>query len=184
MKTQKGATLVGSLVAITILATTLVSVLNLQTSIIRAKFFLQYDNTANLLVTEGLEIVRAIYAKDGAVANGTHHIDYTTSSLPTPPATNRCSVSTTNTLNNANQCDMDLATPQQSYGNNNFNGYVICQASGDCVSSTKRIFYRFVTIEPSSTPTVPKVTSTVVVRNPKGGNLRVYKATIELYKIN
>lgn len=168
MKTQKGATLVGSLVAITILATTLVSVLELQTSIIRSKFFLQYDNTANLLLSEGLEIVRAIYAKDGTVANGTHHIDYTTSSLPTPPATNRCSVSTTNTLNNANQCDLDI---------NSTGAYVLSTASAG-----NRIFHRFVTITNSTT--IPKVTSTVVVRNPKGGNLRVYQATIELYKIN
>jgi hypothetical protein len=168
MKTQKGATLVGSLVAITILATTLVSVLNLQTSIIRAKFFLQYDNTANLLVTEGLEIVRAIYAKDGAVANGTHHIDYTTSSLPTPPATNRCSVSTTNIFNNANQCDLDI---------NSTGAYTLSTAS-----TGNRIFYRFITITDSDT--TPLVTSTVIVRNPKGGDLRVYKATIKLYKID
>lgn len=182
MKTQKGATLVGSLVAITILSTTLVSVLNLQASIIRSKFFLQYDNTANLLVAEGLEIVRAIYSKDGTVPNGKYQVDYKTTALDSNK-TSICDDSPSNFNLNVS-CDMDLATPQQSYGNNNFNGYVICQASGDCVSSTKRIFYRFVTIEPSSTPTVPKVTSTVVVENPKGGALRVYKATIELYKIN
>lgn len=168
MKTQKGATLVGSLVSITILATTLVSVLNLQTSIIRAKFFLQYDNTANLLVAEGLEIVRAVYNKNGAVENGTHHIDYTTSSLPTPPTTNRCSVSTTNTLNNANQCDLDI---------NSTGAYAISTAS-----TGNRVFHRFITI--TNSDTIPKVTSTVVVRNPKGGVLRVYKATIELYKID
>jgi len=171
MKTQKGATLVGSLVAITILATTLVSVLELQTSIIRSKFFLQYDNTANLLLSEGLEIVRAIYAKDGTVANGTHHIDYTTSSLPTPSTSNRCSVNiTTNTLNNANQCALDISSGAYA------------------LSTTGQIFYRFVEITNVNTtaipPSIPKVTSTVVVRNPKGGNLRVYKATIELYKIN
>jgi len=170
MKTQKGATLVGSLLAITILATTLVSVLELQTSIIRSKFFLQYDNTANLLVAEGLEIVRAIYANNGTVANGTYHIDYTTSSLPTLTS-NRCSVNiTTNTLNNANQCDIDI---------NSTGAYALSTAT-----EGNRIFHRFVNIETSSTPTIPKVTSIVVVRNPKGGNLRVYKATIELYKIN
>lgn len=168
MKTQKGATLVGSLVAITILATTLVSVLELQTSIIRSKFFLQYDNTANLLVAEGLEIVRAIYANNGTVANGTHHIDYTTSSLLTPSTSDGCSVNiTTNTLNNADQCALDISSGAYA------------------LSDTGQIFYRFVDISNvDATPSIPKVTSTVVVKNPKGGNLRVYKATIELYKIN
>ncbi|NBP56366.1 hypothetical protein EBU71_07510 [bacterium] len=170
MQTQKGATLVGSLLAITILATTLVSVLELQTSIIRSKFFLQYDNTANLLVAEGLEIVRAIYANNGTVANGTHHIDYNTLSLPSFTI-NRCSVnSTTNTLNNANQCDIDI---------NSTGAYALSTAG-----TGNRVFHRFVEIDNVGTTAIPKVTSTVVVRNPKGGNLRVYQATIELYKIN
>jgi Tfp pilus assembly protein PilV len=169
MKTQKGATLVGSLVAITILATTLVAVLNLQASIIRAKFFLQYDNTANLLVAEGLEIVRAIYAKDGAVSNGTHHIDYNTQYLPTPPTSDRCSFNDINyTLNNANQCDLDI---------NSTGAYALSTAG-----TGNRIFHRFITI--TNSDKIPQVTSTVVVKNPKGGNLRVYKATIELYRID
>jgi hypothetical protein len=169
MKTQKGATLVGSLIAITILSTTLVAVLNLQASIIRSKFFLQYDNTANLLVAEGLEIVRAIYADTGTVVSGTHHIDHNTSSLLSSVTTNRCSVNS-NTLNNANQCDLDILNSGPSQG-----FYVLSTATPG-----NRIFHRFITIDSNANP---KVTSTVVVRNPKGGNLRVYKATIQLYKI-
>jgi Tfp pilus assembly protein PilV len=183
MQTKKGATLVGSLVAVTILATTLVAVLNLQVSIIRAKFFLQYDNTANLLVAEGLEIVRAIYANGGNIPTGNnkYQVDYKTTALD---STKTSSCDETLVLNSLS-CDMDLATPQQSYGNSSFNGYVICQASGDCVLNPRRVFHRFVTINnPNPTTAIPKVTSTVIVRNPKGGSLRVYKATIELYKIN
>ncbi len=168
MKTQKGATLVGSLVSITILATTLVSVLNLQTSIIRAKFFLQYDNTANLLVAEGLEIVRAIYATDGAVANGKYQVDYTTYIF------NTTNESTCTDTSIGNSCDLDI---------NSTGAYELSTAG-----TGNRVFHRFVEItnvDPTaSPPTIPKVTSTVVVRNPKGGALRVYKATIELYKID
>ncbi|GEM_PF-752469 len=176
MKTKKGATLVGSLVAITILTTTFVSVLELQTNIIRSKLFLQYDNTANLLMAEGLEIVRSIYAKDGTVTNGKYQVDYKTS-IFSNGITSSCTDSEINL-----SCDMDLATPGESYG------YVTCRSSSDCIPRTNRIFYRFVEITnvnvSSTPPSTPKVTSTVVVRNPKGGVLRVYKATIELYKID
>jgi len=165
MKTKKGATLVGSLLAITILATTLVAVLELQTSIIRSKFFLQYDNTANLLVAEGLEIVRAIYAKDGTVANEKYQVDYITNTL------NNVSTCTDTSIDNS--CDLDI---------NSTGAYVLSATAGN------RIFHRFVEITNVNTtaipPSIPTVTSTVVVRNPKGGNLRVYQATIELYKIN
>jgi Tfp pilus assembly protein PilV len=164
MKTKKGATLVGSLVAITILATTLISVLELQASIIRSKFFLQYDNTANLLVAEGLEIVRAIYANSGTVSNGNYQLDYNTVSL-TPMSNPLC---TTTTINN--NCDLDVPTGSSGYR------ISISSAAGN------KVFYRFVEI--TSASTIPKVTSTVIVRNPKGGNLRVYKATTELYRIN
>lgn len=166
MKTQKGATLVGSLVAITILSTTLVSILNLQTSIIRSKFFLQYDNTANLLVAEGLEIVRSIYniRTNSNFPNQAqevkYQVDYTTSTL------NNVSNCTDTSINNS--CDMDI---------NSTGAYAISTAS-----TGNRIFYRFITIKDSDT--TPLVTSTVIVRNPKDGSLRVYKATIKLYKID
>jgi Tfp pilus assembly protein PilV len=166
MKNKKGATLIGSLIAITILATTLVSVLELQSSIIRSKFFLQYDNTANLLVAEGLEIVRAIYANNGTVPNGKYQVDYTTDTL------NNVSTCTDTSINNS--CDLDI---------NSTGAYELSTATPG-----NRIFHRFVEITNVNTtaipPSIPKVTSTVVVRNPKGGNLRVYKATIELYKID
>jgi Tfp pilus assembly protein PilV len=161
MKTKKGATLVGSLVAVTILATTLVAVLNLQVSIIRAKFFLQYDNTANLLVAEGLEIVRAIYANEETLSNDKYEVDYNTTSLIlTLPST--CSALSVN-----NTCDLDTPTATS--------GYTISSTSGN------KIFYRFVEITNVGVDTIPKVTSTVIVKNPKGGDSRVYRATIELY---
>ena len=152
MKTKKGATLVGSLVAITILSITLVAALDLQASIIRSKFFLQYDNTANLLVAQGLEIVRAI-DKNGSVPIGNYTYFVETNSTTLPPTSN--STCTDSNLNNT--CDL----------------------------GSTGVFYRFVTINnlnPTTDP--PKVTSTVVVKNPKGGSERVYKATIKLYKIN
>lgn len=146
MKTKKGATLVGSLVAITILSITLVAALDLQASIIRAKFFLQYDNTANLLVSQGLEIVRAIYDKDGSVPNGQYFV-----------GTNSTNLTSTSTCTDSN-------------------------LNNTCNIGSTGVFYRFVSITNSAT--IPKVTSTVVVKNPKGGSLRVYKATIELYSLN
>jgi Tfp pilus assembly protein PilV len=168
MKTQKGATLVGSLIAITILSTTLVAVLNLQASIIRSKFFLQYDNTANLLVAEGLEIVRAIYdiRTDSNFPNQAsevnYQVDYTTYILDND------NESTCTDTSIGNSCDMDI---------NSTGAYALSTAG-----TGNRIFHRFITI--TNSDTIPKVTSTVVVRNPKGGALRVYKATIELYKID
>lgn len=167
MKTKKGATLVGSLVAVTILATTLVAVLNLQVSIIRAKFFLQYDNTANLLVSEGLEIVRAIYANGGNIPTGNnkYEISYGINNINNESNCTESSVNET--------CDLDIPTGASGY-----------RISTDTTNNGK-IFHRFVTINnPDPITTIPKVTSTVVVRNPKGGSLRVYKATIELYRIN
>lgn len=160
MKTQKGATLVGSLLAITILATTFVSVLELQTSIIRSKFFLQYDNTANLLVSEGVEIIRSIHEQDVALSNGKYRVDHTTVNLNN---------ANTNCIDNSPNTGCALAI-------NSTTGAYTLSSTGN------QIFHRFVTITNSND--TPKVTSTVVVRNPKGGSLRVYKATIELYKIN
>lgn len=172
MKTQKGATLVGSLVAITILATTLVSVLNLQASIIRAKFFLQYDNTANLLVVEGLEIVRAVYNKNGTVANGKFYVDYKTTTLNAADVDSASPDDQCNDLNPRNRCGLKIDT----------DGAYALEQTGS------KIFHRFVEISNVDTTaipsSIPKVTSTVVVENPKRGALRVYKATIELYKIN
>ena len=161
MKTKKGATLVGSLIAIAILTSTLVVTLNLQVKIMKSKFFLQYDNTANLLMAEGLEIVRSIYNTPGAtLPNGKYELDFNTTSLT---AASNCTESVLN-------YSCDLGDP------NYLRGYRIIP------TTTDRVFYRFVTI--SNSGTVPSVTSTVVVKNPRGGSLKVYKATIRLYKIN
>jgi Tfp pilus assembly protein PilV len=160
MQTKNGATLVGSLVAITILSITLVAVLNLQASIIRARFFLQHDNTANLLVAEGLEIVRAIHADDSAklttAGNKKYKLEFSTTTL-TLPSTMTCTVDNINS-----DCALNLeATPDG-------------------------IFYRFVeinttaTIIDGNTNYIHKVTSTVIVKSPRGSD-KVYKATIKLY---
>lgn len=160
MKTKKGATLLGSLFAITILSTTLVSALNLQASIIRAKFFLQYDNTANLLVAEGLEIVRFLHAASSInlTTDEVYAVDYKTSVL-LPTAITTCTDATANFT-------CDLAIP------NGASGYELTTATAPS------IFYRFVNIAQGSNPTV---TSTVIVRNPKNGSTRTYRAVMKLY---
>ena len=162
MKVRKGATLVGSLVAITILSTTLISVLELQASIIRAKFFLKDDNTANLLVAEGLEIVRAIYANGGTVSNGKYQVDYNSVDLT------KVSTCTASGAGLNPSCHLDEPSGVQGYKISNTND--------------NKIFHRFVEINNSNT--IPKVTSNVIVCNFRINACRVYKATIELYKIN
>lgn len=161
MKTKKGATLVGTLIAIAILTSTLVVTLNLQVRIMRARFFLQYDNTANLLMAEGLEIVRAIYDTPGyTLPNGKYELDFNSVSLTD------VSTCTESGLNST----CDLGDPNYLIGYRRI------------PTTETRVFHRFVTV--SNSGTVPSVTSTVVVKNPKGGALKVYKATIRLYKIN
>ncbi len=170
MKTRKGATLVGSLVAITILTTSFIAMLDLQLNIMRAKFFLQHDNTANLLVSEGLEIVRTIYANGTVLPTGinTYQVDTTTASLT---STSTCTDDNVNDIINGSTCDLDEPTAGSIY-----------KMSAD---TSNKIFYRFVEVDNSTTiGGIPKVTSTVVVRNPRGEALRVYKATIELYRID
>ena len=159
MKTKKGATLLGSLFAITILSTTLVSALNLQASIIRAKFFLQYDNTANLLVAEGLEIVRFLHAASSInlTTDEVYAVDYKTSVLPTD-------ITTCSDVDANSTCA--LAIPAGA------SGYELTTATAPS------IFYRFVNIAQGSNPTV---TSTVIVRNPQNGSTRTYKAVMKLY---
>ena len=161
MKTKKGATLVGSLIAITILSTTLVSALNLQASISKAKFFLQYDNTANLLVAEGLEIVRFLHAAS-PIKNpsrpAVYAVDHDTSSLATAANTD-CTDSATNST-----CALAIPTSDKNF---------ILSTTID-----KPIFYRFIQIAPGENPTV---TSTVIVRNPQNNSTRTYKAVMKLY---
>ena len=156
MKTKKGATLVGSLIAITILSTTLVSALNLQASISKAKFFLQYDNTANLLVAEGLEIVRFLHAAspiNNLPAASVYAVDHETPSLTTATCRDDDANST-----------CGLAIPDG--------------ASGYKLTTAQSIFYRFINIEQGPNPTV---TSTVIVRNPQNNSTRTYKAVMKLY---
>jgi hypothetical protein len=161
MKNKKGATLVGSIVAVNILVITFITLLNLQASIIRAKFFLQNDNIANLLVAEGLEITRAIYEAKSSITSGTYQVDYETVNLNSSNISN-CDSNTLNT-----SCDMDIPS--------NNNGYKISN------TNTNKNFYRFINVIVSED--ITSVTSTVVVKNPRGSN-KVYMATTKFYKIN
>jgi hypothetical protein len=158
MKNKKGATLVGSLVAIFILVTTFVSLLNLQSSIIKARFFMKNDNNANLLVVEGLEIVRAVYESKSDIVSGKYSLDYTNTILPNTSNTD-CTQTSFN-----DSCSLSL--------NSNL-GYKL--------GTSGVIFYRFVDIFVEGDITTAE--STVIVKNPRGSN-RIYRATTKFYKIN
>jgi len=171
---RKGATLVGALVAISILLITFIPLLNLQVGIIKAKFDKQYDNTANLLMPEGLEIVRAIYQSNlndttpGAVwnaglADGKYVVDYKTNIQNGLSLTSTCSTTTWN-----NTCSLIQD------GNN---GYILGTAG--------TIFYRYITVQ-SDTVNLDriKVKSTVIVRNLNLNKTKIYSADMELFDIN
>lgn len=152
MKNLKGATLVGTLIAVTILVTTFISALNLQAGIIRAKFFLQYDNIANLLASEGLEIVRAKYITDKtSINNGVYSMDYT------QYQTSSC----TDSLVDAS-CALSLGS------------------SGYKLDSSGETFYRFVEISIDSNDIVT-IDSTVIIQNPRNGS-KQYKLSTKLYE--
>ena len=171
MKTKKGATLVGSLFAITILSTTLVSALNLQASISKAKFFLQYDNTANLLVAEGLEIVRFLHAASpikNPSSDAVYAVDHETSILPTTANTD-CTDADANST-----CDLAIPTlDNPTLDNPTLDKNFILSTT-----TAQSIFYRFIKIESGENPTV---TSTVIVINPQNNSTRTYKAVMKLY---
>jgi Tfp pilus assembly protein PilV len=174
---RKGATLVGALVAISILLITFIPLLNLQVGIIKAKYNKQYDNTANLLMSEGLEIVRAIYQSNlndtttGAkwndgLADGNYVVDYKTSIKNGLSSTSTSTCSTT-TWNNTCSLIQDAN-----------NGYMLGTAG--------TIFYRYITIQPDSNtpPNRIKVTSTVIVKNLNLSTTKIYSADMELFDIN
>jgi hypothetical protein len=160
MKTIKGATLVGSLIAISILITTAISTLNLQAGIIKAKFFLKYDNTANLLASEGVEIVRAKYVNDKtSVVAGTYAMDYNVSNSTT------CANSSVNA-----SCALSL------------------DSSGYTVNTNGRTFYRFIEILINTEKIngfdsqIVTINSTVIVKNLRG-NAKQYKVSTKLYEL-
>ena len=116
MKNKKGATLVGSIVSILILSISFSILLGLQASIIKAKFFLQNNNTANLLTTEGLEIVRAMYSTDDTIFNNLSsnvkykfEVDYTSTNIPI-----LSNVSCTEFIVD-NSCDLELPIGANGY---------------------------------------------------------------------
>jgi len=162
MKFHKGVTLVGALLAITILTASFVSILSLQVNIIRSKSALQNNNTANLLASEGVEIVRAIFEEGGTLNNGKYEADYTSLNLSN---TSQCN----DALVNSNTCDLE--TP------NSNDGYKISNTASD------KIFHRFIEISNANTNII-QVVSTVVVKNNRVGQLKVYKAYATLYTIN
>ncbi len=168
---RKGATLVGALVAISILLIAFIPLLNLQVGIIKAKFDKQYDNTANLLMSEGLEIVRAIYQSNlndtgtwnEGLADGKYIVDYKTSIKDGLSLTSTCSTTTWN-----NSCSLIQD------GNN---GYIL--------GATGTIFYRYITVQADTTnPDRIKVKSTVIVRNLNLNKTKIYSADMELFDIN
>lgn len=157
MKTKKGATLVGSLIAITILSTAFVSLLNLQSSIIKTRFFLKNDNTANLLTSEGVEIIRALYNNGDDLSTGSYAVDYNTTKSSI--ATTGCSI-----INIIDTCAL-----------------ILDDNLGYKLDTKGKTFYRFIDINVDGN--ITKVKSTVIVKNPRGPE-RVYQAISELYKIN
>lgn len=168
---KKGATLVGALVAISVLSITFVALLNLQVGIIKAKFNKQYDNTANLLMSEGLEIVRAIYQSNlndttpgatwnAGLATGTYAVDYKTTNIKNGlTVSSGCAA----TLNNSCSLIQNLGE-----------GYTLG-------TGTINILYRYITIVKS--PDKITVTSTVIVRNIRLGTSKTYTADMELFDI-
>lgn len=161
MKTKKGATLVGSLIAITILVITFVSALNLQAGIIKAKFFLKYDNTANLLASEGVEIVRAKYITDKkSIAKGIYAMDY-------------------NNASNSSTCD-------DSSQNSSCALYL--SSSGYTLNTSGDTFYRFIEVDialeniDGINRQIVTIKSTVIVKNIRG-NTKQYKVDAKLYEL-
>jgi hypothetical protein len=176
---KKGATLVGALVAISILLITFIPLLNLQVGIIKAKFDKQYDNTANLLMSEGLEIVRAIYQSNindtgtwnEGLADGKYIVDYKTNISAGLSA----SLSTTcDALTNPIAPTLNNSCSLIQDGNN---GYILGAAG--------TIFYRYITVQ-SDTVNLDriKVKSTVIVRNLNLNKTKIYSADMELFDIN
>lgn len=177
---KKGATLVGSLVSISILSIAFVVFLNLQASIIKAKYNKQYDNTANLLMSEGLEIARAIYQSNlndttsdavwnSGLANGKYVVDYNiniSTGLSASTMSTTCDAYTTTPILN------DTCALIQNSGN----GYT--KGSGN-------IFYRYITVQDDTiNPDRIKVKSTVIIQNLNLKTTKIYSADMELFDIN
>lgn len=179
MKIYKGSTLVGALLAVFILSSTFVAVLNLQVGIIRANFFRQYDNTANLLVSEGLELVRAVYTNNAE--------DTTATSWNEGIGNGRYAIDRNMNIWNGNElttssigpaCDSTTVPPTTSSScslRNNGSGYVR-DISGN-------IFYRYIDISGSSSSSV-QVKSVVMVRDARLNITRVYSADMTLFNVN
>lgn len=180
MKKYKGSTLVGSLIAIAILSIALIPLLNLQIGIDQLKYDKKYDNTANLLMSEGLEIVRAMYdynlktpglGRDWStniITAGNYAVDYNSniaSGLTNPLGATECFDK--DSVNNA--CDLKI---------NGSNGYQLNNGSESQI-------YRFITITPTPTanPTQIRVKSTVIVKNTKSNTSQTYSAEMILYQM-
>ena len=163
---KRGATLVGAIVATMILSISFIALLDLQAGIIKAKYNSQYDNTANLLMSEGLEIVRAIYESNlndtgtwnAGLLDGTYAVDSKTDIKGGLSTTSNCNVSTLN-----NSCSLTQ---------DSVNGFTL-NPSGN-------ILYRYITVL-NATDKIT-VTSTVIVNNPRLNNkTKIYSANMELF---
>jgi hypothetical protein len=160
---KRGATLVGAIVATMILSISFIAILDLQAGIIKAQSNNQYDNTANLLMSEGLEIVRAIYQSNlndtgtwnKGLADGTYAVDYKTTNIK-----NGLTVTSTCNTGLNNSCSL-VQNPVEGYilGNGN-------------------LLYRYITVL-NATDKIT-VTSTVIVNNPRL-NTKIYSANIEIF---
>lgn len=182
MKIYKGSTLVGALLAIFILSTTLVAILNLQVSIIQADFFRKYDNTANLLVSEGLELVRAVYANNAedtssapwneGLQDGRYAIDYGTINVM-----NGNQLLSTQSIGNA----CDTTTPPTISSS----CALMNTGTGYRINPVGNTIYRYVDISGStSSSSEIQVKSVVMVRNPRLNTTRVYSADMTLFNVN
>lgn len=183
MKIYKGSTLVGALLAVFILSTTLVAILNLQVSIIQADFFRKYDNTANLLVSEGLELVRAVYANNSedissapwneGIQDGRYVVDYSTMNVM-----NGTQLLSTQSIGNACDATTSPATISSSCA-------LMSSGTGYRANPAGTTIYRYVDISGSSSSSSEiQVKSVVMVRNPRLNTTRVYSADMTLFNVN
>lgn len=172
MKKYKGVSIVGTLVAISIMTIVFIPIFDLQASIIKSRFFLQYDATAVFLSSEGLEITKSIFSKGSGANDPNNWLNkfqqgrYSVSFDNNRRNLTAAGYATTCTINNLNNtCALSLD-----------NGSYIDRP----VQSGPQIFYRFVDLKNSNTGKI-NVTSTVVVVNARYNSKRVYQTFSELF---
>jgi hypothetical protein len=168
---KKGATLVGALVAISILLITFIPLLNLQVGIIKAKYNKQYDNTANLMVSEGLEVVRAIYQSNlNETATGA---EWNTGLAPGKYV----GIYLTNIREGLTENDISTCNAE------NIASPTLDDSCALEKIGTTTLIYGYITINPTNSDRI-KVKSTVIVKNLNLSTTKIYSADMELFNIN